>query len=283
MILGANAKDEDHLVTVTAENCVGEELTHPLCWLSRKSVSESQCSMHMALPPPVTLKLVQGSGPVHVIGVWEQQLEDDAGFGSEDEGDVLNDTMGECCEDKPLKDVEGKQKKRPASSPPPKPSKVAKKDDKISKSSSQKKPALMTEQDSEEEDEDEDEEGEDSEQDEEDGDDDEDDEEEEESDEEEESEDEPSPPPKKKFQTKVITPKQKANTPKSIGDKAAKKPHKGTPQGSRSLEELKAMISKSPNVPKKREKFNNYLQNNLKVTDPDVRNKLWNFVQQSKH
>ena len=30
------------------------------------------------------------------------------------------------------------------------------------------------------------------------------------------------------------------------------------------------IVTQSPNVPKKREKFNNYLQNNLKVTDPDV-------------
>ena len=44
VILGANAKEENHLVTITAENVVGEEITHPLCWLSKKSVSESQVS-----------------------------------------------------------------------------------------------------------------------------------------------------------------------------------------------------------------------------------------------
>lgn len=79
VILGANAKDENHLVMITAENVVGEEITHPLCWLSKKSVSESQvsewqgmdditaaitccvqCSMHMALSAPVTMKLAQG-------------------------------------------------------------------------------------------------------------------------------------------------------------------------------------------------------------------------------
>ena len=42
VILGANVKDESHLVTITAQNCAGEDLTHPLCWLSKKSISESQ-------------------------------------------------------------------------------------------------------------------------------------------------------------------------------------------------------------------------------------------------
>ena len=76
VILGPNAKDENHLVTMTAQNFAGEDLTHPLCWLSKKSTSESQvraivniaililacvqCSMHMALPPPVTLQLAEG-------------------------------------------------------------------------------------------------------------------------------------------------------------------------------------------------------------------------------
>ena len=45
VILGPNAKDENQLVMITAENSVGEEITHPLCWLSKKSVSESQVSI----------------------------------------------------------------------------------------------------------------------------------------------------------------------------------------------------------------------------------------------
>ena len=58
VILGPNAKDESHLVMITAENSVGEEITHPLCWLSKKSVSESQVSIKS------WLMLVQ---PLHIV------------------------------------------------------------------------------------------------------------------------------------------------------------------------------------------------------------------------
>lgn len=285
VILGPNAKDEDHLVTMTAQNFYGEDLTHPLCWLNKKSVLESQCSMHMALPPPVTVQLAQGSGPVHVIGIWEQQLESYDSDEDEEEEDKIDNAMDSLDTYKPPKEEETKQKKRPATSPPPKPAKVAKKDEKVSKSAAvQKKPIVDQDGEDDEEEEEDEEDGEQEDDDDDDENEEESDDEGEEEEEEDDSEDEPSPPPKKKAQTKAGVPKQKANMPKSIGDKAAKKPGKGTtPQASRSLDELKAMLAKSPNVPKKREKFNNYLQNNLKVTDPDVKNKLWNFVQQSKH
>jgi len=43
VILGANAKDDEaNLVTVTAENTKGEEITHPLAWLKKKPISEAQ-------------------------------------------------------------------------------------------------------------------------------------------------------------------------------------------------------------------------------------------------
>ena len=42
ILLGPNAKDENHLVSITAQSFAGEDLTHPLCWLSKKSISDSQ-------------------------------------------------------------------------------------------------------------------------------------------------------------------------------------------------------------------------------------------------
>ena len=39
VILGADANDERHLVTMTVDN---SKTTHPLCWLSKTSVLESQ-------------------------------------------------------------------------------------------------------------------------------------------------------------------------------------------------------------------------------------------------
>ena len=41
------------------------------------------------------------------------------------------------------------------------------------------------------------------------------------------------------------------------------------------------LTTQSPNVPKKREKFNNYLQNNLKVTDQDVSHNVVLIVKRS--
>ena len=40
--LDFNADDESHQVTITMENSVGEETTHALCWLSKKSEFTSQ-------------------------------------------------------------------------------------------------------------------------------------------------------------------------------------------------------------------------------------------------
>ncbi|XP_065882693.1 nucleoplasmin-like protein ANO39 isoform X2 [Dysidea avara] len=294
VILGANAKDsEPNLLTVTAENTKGEEITHPLAWLNKKSVSESQCSMHIALPPPVTFKLAQGSGPVHVIGVWEQQIDDDFNFSDEEseesDGNEMNEMMvprdnikAITAPPKVIKDIETKQaKKRPAESPPPKAAKVAKKDESSKKRDipkfnvvDEKESDEDEEQGSEEEDNDN---GEDM--------DDEEGSNEEESEEDEESEEEAPPPKMKSKQMMKAAAKQKVtttNTPKSIGDKTKKTP-KTTPAGPLSLDQIKAKLAKSPNVPKKREKFNNYLQNNLKVTDTEMKNKLWSFVQQNKH
>jgi len=126
---------------------------------------------------------------------------------------------------------------------------------------------------------------------------------EEDDDEEDESEEETpklkkKPPPKvngippKKSNTPASTPAQKSkplgnkenvNASKNTTPKA--KNNKDTPKAptpKRTPEELKTFLLKSPNLPKKYEKFSNFLKNNMKVTDPKSQKELWEYVQKNK-
>jgi len=135
-----------------------------------------------------------------------------------------------------------------------------------------------------------------------DSDDDDDDEDDEEEDDEEEESEEETPKLKKKPPPKVngIPPK-KSNTPASkpaqqskplankenVNTKIAtpKANSKDTPKAptpKRTPEELKTFLLKSPNLPKKYEKFSNFLKNNMKVTDAKSQKELWEYVQKNK-
>ena len=129
--------------------------------------------------------------------------------------------------------------------------------------------------------------------------DDDDDEDEEEDDEDEdEEEEEETPKPKQKLAPKVNgvapkkdgkgTPAPKAKpsankenaTPKGKPTKENTKKDTTTPK--KNPEELRTFLLKSPNLPKKYEKFSNFLKNNMKVTDSKTQKELWEFVQKNK-
>jgi len=136
------------------------------------------------------------------------------------------------------------------------------------------------------------------------------DEDDEEDDEDDETEEEETPKPKKKPPPKVNgvtkaapakqTPKPKekvkpnkpsankenvdnsnktAATPKT---KTKDTPKKDTTTPKKTPEELRTFLLKSPNLPKKYEKFSNFLKNNMKVTDAKTQKELWEYVQKNK-
>merc|ERR1712080_376062 len=73
------------------------------------------------------------------------------------------------------------------------------------------------------------------------------------------------------------TPKGKTDEPTPKGKKnAPTTPYKRTP------EELKTFLLKSPNLPKKYEKFANFMKNNMKVTDAKTQKELWEYVKANK-
>jgi len=117
------------------------------------------------------------------------------------------------------------------------------------------------------------------------------DEDEEEEEEDEEEEETPKPkkkpapkinghPPKK--DTKPTTPAAK-QIPKAVTPKTKDTPaKKDTTTPKKTPDELRTFLLKSPNLPKKYEKFSNFLKNNMKVTDSSTQKELWEFVQKNK-
>jgi len=72
----------------------------------------------------------------------------------------------------------------------------------------------------------------------------------------------------------------KVATPKAKNMKDTPKKDSATPK--KTPDELKTFLLKSPNLPKKFEKFTNFLKNNVKVTDAKVQKEMWEFVQKNK-
>jgi len=70
-----------------------------------------------------------------------------------------------------------------------------------------------------------------------------------------------------------------AATPKT---KTKDTPKKDTTTPKKTPEELRTFLLKSPNLPKKYEKFSNFLKNNMKVTDAKTQKELWEYVQKNK-
>lgn len=326
--LGVNAKaNERNVVTLTAEDESGEEVKHVI--LSMRLETNEQTSLILAVQPPVKLELVQGSGPVHIVGQMTTVLTDDISSDEDDDD--------ESKESSSAGNVTGKnvQKKRPGEFITQKPAKMAK--------------LQNNNKDKEEEEEDDDDDDEDSEQDveedtsmdvstspekvvknikkstkkqvnevEDDDDEEESDEDEEDSDEEdsdEESGDDDNekevkpkaikfttpvniggkknnnkfntPQPGKPLKPSIKTPQSaqmkvtkgdKKNTPKNI----SKNTPKNSPKGLASIDDIKQKLLKSPNIPKKLEKFNNYMTSTYKITDNSVKKQMWEFVQKNR-
>jgi len=83
----------------------------------------------------------------------------------------------------------------------------------------------------------------------------------------------PTKPQKGKENSKVNS------TPTAKEDKTKEK-KSSTPK--RTPEELRTLLLKSPNLPKKYEKFANFMKNNMKVADVRSQKELWEFVQKNK-
>lgn len=314
--LGVGAKpSEVNIVTLSTQDANGEDLTLPIAWLSEHN---PQVSMRLPVNPPVTLKLAQGNGPVAVGGVHEQVL-DDIGLSDEEDGEEKEDMSSPEVVSKGAQEL---SRKRPAPSPAvasgKKDAKVMKKkaedeeesddeDDEDSGEELDKDEVIKylkakglfnggaggdNEGESGDDDDDEDEDDEDEE--------DEDDDDEEDEDEgSEEEEMEQAPAPKKTQAVKKPVPQQKGKdtfqTPKQQKVKTpqlAKKGKEATPTTVKSaskgkpappsVDQLKARLLKSPNLPKKPEKFANFIKNTFKIDDANIQKQLWEFVQKSK-
>lgn len=107
-----------------------------------------------------------------------------------------------------------------------------------------------------------------------------------EDDEDDESEEEETPvkPKKKQPLTNGHTPKNKKedSKPNQKSKTPSKTPQKTPSKAKKSTDEIKAMLLKSPNLPKKLEKFENYMKNNMKVTDKKTLSEVWDFVQKNR-
>jgi hypothetical protein len=296
-----------NIVSLTTIDGEDEEITLPIAWLSTKI---PQVSMRLPLRPPVKLELTQGSGPVAICGIHEMVLTGPDDFSDEDDDEEEGEMVPkpESPELKAITDRSKVSAKRKAESQAVDSAKKSKKTKQIE----------VEEEDTDEDDEDyEDEEMDDNDlrkylnkvkgafngkagDDEDDTDEEEDYEDEDEDEDEDESEEEE--PPKKaqktktpqvkaqKSQMKEKTPKQeqKPKTPLTSGKKGANTPAKITPASGKkggppkSIGEIQAKLLRSPSLPKKVEKFNNFLKNTFKVEDPPTQKQLWDYVQKNK-
>ncbi|KAG7322687.1 hypothetical protein KOW79_014033 [Hemibagrus wyckioides] len=243
-------KDELNVVEVEGQDSEGQKVKAVLATL-KPSTMPSVCLGGFEISPPVVFRLRTGSGPVHISGQHLIMMSGDQSF-DEDEDEEEEEDMRTAV-----------KRGAPSITKPSKKMKV------------------------EEEDEDDD--------------DDEDDDEDEDDDDEEEDESEEETPVKaKKPAAKPQTPSQngKSNTPApkqqpktpETGKKNEKKPQTPkspktpkTPQAPLSVSEIKAKmmasVDKGVTLPKLQVKFENYVKNGFKVTDPKVISELWQWRQ----
>jgi len=100
----------------------------------------------------------------------------------------------------------------------------------------------------------------------------------------------PSNKNQKKKEDNKNTPAAKTPTAKDKKTPAAKDnkktpaakdtPGKGGPK--KTPEELKVLLLKSPNLPKKFDKFTNFMKNNYKLTDEQAQKDMWDYIQKNK-
>ncbi|XP_056323302.1 nucleophosmin 1a [Danio aesculapii] len=237
-----STKDELNVVEIEGQDSEGQKVKAVLATL-KPSTLPSVCLGGFEITPPVVFRLRTGSGPVHISGQHLVIMGGDQSFDEEEEEEEEEETVMTS-------------KKRPALSTP-KPSKKMK----------------MDEEDDDDDDEDDDD------------DDDEDDDEEDESEEE-------SPVKEKKAPAKPKTPTQngkgpKPNTPaKQTPQKGKKEQMPKTPQTPRTSADIKAKmmesVAKGVSLPKVQLKFENYVNNCFKGTDPKVVEELWKWRQTVK-
>ncbi|GAA6082686.1 nucleophosmin 1a [Tachysurus ichikawai] len=239
-------KDELNVVEVEGQDSEGQKVKAVLATL-KPSTMPSVCLGGFEVSPPVVFRLRTGSGPVHISGQHLIMMGGDQSFDED--------------EDEEEEDIRTAVKRgAPSITKPSKKMKTEEEDD--------------DEEDDDEEDEDEDDD-----------------------DEEEESEEE-TPVKAKKPAAKPQTPAQngKSNTPAAkqpktpTGKKNEKKPQTPksprtpkTPQAPLSIPEIKAKmtasVEKGVTLPKLEAKFENYVKNGFKVTDPKVISELWQWRQ----
>lgn len=292
--LGAGAKvGERNVVELITDDDDGEEVTHAL--VSMKVGGTEMAPLFLTLQPPVSFKLVQGSGPVHIVGQITETIdlsmmddEDDDDEEEEEEEEVKDNASDD------LKIKKATSLKRPA---PTSASALPKKMAKVEPDSALD---MSNGDDDKEEDEEEDDEEDEDE-------DDEVDDEEDDEDMEEESEEEeqvkPTPrklqnnsaskkngtphikakqgslktpqPPKTAASKQSKTSRSLPNTPKALGDKKAA-------QGKEiDIDEIKQKLLKAQ-VPKKLAKFNNFISNSFKIKEDSLKKQLWEFVQKNQ-
>jgi len=299
-------------VQVSSLDYKGDEHKHVI--VSLQSDATEMCPLNLSFSPPTSFKLIEGTGPVHLTGNHVQSLAEDeldsSGESDEEQAPMLVDSKKDVKNKRPL----------PTSTPGISPSKRLKKDDEDEEEESSEedddeetsKPKLskIDKQESkntskrEEESEEEEEESDEDDDEEEDEDEDEEDDSEEESDEDEESDEEESDEDESDEVTKTLTGKKDSvkkpitngvhvaskkddkKTPSKPQEKAPqqKTPRQKTPAGkpTKDLNTIKQALLKSPSLPKKFEKFKNFMRSSYKITDEETTKEVWEFVQKNK-
>lgn len=275
--LGAKAKPgERNVVELTAEDENGQEVTHAILSLSVGGTEQSP--LFLEVFPPVTFNLASGSGPLHIVGTVHTEF-DETASDELDEEDVSLSTPELM-----------KNRKRPAESPP---SKAAKTMKLVKENGDEMETSVGQENGSEESD---DEEESDS-----------------EGEEEDEEEDEEEKVTRKTPVKPTVVSKPKVKSAQKPPKSLAERPQFKTPQplkGSKasgkvtlsapatpeqqsksakkiakstmSIEDMKEKLKKTPNLPKKLDKFGNYVQHNFKLTDDKIKKELWEFAQKMR-
>ncbi|XP_046850814.1 mitotic apparatus protein p62-like [Xenia sp. Carnegie-2017] len=314
-VRGPKARDGPHVVQVTTSGINNDVITQPIIVIS-PGVNQVQCRLEFSTE--ATFKLVEGNGPIHLCGSHVQVLvggDDDDD--SDDQDDEHSDQILAPPKRSPVKEKRSPSTKKQAG-PPSKKARLENGEDKSkskSKKTAAKADASDEEEDSGDDDEDDDDDDfdpdsnddeevddDDDEEDDEDDDDDDDDDEDDDDDDDDDNEDDSdeelvSPNAKGKTQPQTLkNSSKKAGTPKiSPGkDKNSKSitPKKGqTPQKvdasvklpkTPDLNAVKQKLLKSPNLPRKIEKFKNFMKTNMRITDDATVKDLWSFVQANK-
>lgn len=312
--LGHKVKEgERNLVELTTEDDDGRKIT---CSMVSLRAGDKEClHLELGFQNPTKFTLKEGNGPISLCGVHLQAVPidfDENDTDSEDDEDIPNLVEPKISKKESQKVVEKKPEpkaspvKRPLEENQHKPAAKKKKpdpepeseqdedeadidEDSEEEDSDEEMPSLLdgeAEEDDDEESEDEDEPEEGDEVDSED----EEDNEEGEDDEEESEEETPAKKTNKKLPnghtTKEEQKKPEKTPQKTPAGKGAKKTATTTPKSAagakKTPEEIKAMLVKSPNLPKKFEKFANYMKNNMKVTDEKSQKEFWDYIQKNK-